>query len=151
MDSLKFSIFLDPVQAVLEALLLKVLVEDLLLSKLRFLTSVASEQSPEGLLFRGLIAGLAAGRSLVWFGKVYTLFALYSPAVIAGLIPHNFLRRQQVGLRSLILGHGLVFSLIAVLLTQLNARSGFMFAAWGYCSFAASALVSDEEVEASDC
>ena len=88
---------------------------------------------------------LCPGQSLVWFGKPDLLFALYGPAVTAGLLlPHAIFQRQQPGLQSSILGHGLLSSLIAALLTQLTARSGFMFAAWGFCSFLAAGITEEQ-------
>ena len=100
------------------------------------------------LLIKDLDSGCTAGKSMVWFGKPLVLFAIYGPAALAGLlIPPAALRKRLSTLRSGILGHGLLFSLIAVVLTHFNGRSGFMFAAWGFCSLAASAVVK-EQVEA---
>ena len=76
------------------------------------------------------------------------LFGMYSPTALAGLLlPHLAFEKKTPGLRSCLLGHSLIFSLIAALLTQINGRSGFMFAACGICSLLAS-LIVHEQVEA---
>ena len=76
------------------------------------------------------------------------LFGIYGPVALAGLLlPYLATSKSKPGLKSNYLGHSLVFSLIAALLTQVNGRSGFMFAAWGICSLLASTVVR-EQVEA---
>lgn len=93
-------------------------------------------------------ASFAAGKSLIWFGKPAVLFGIYGPTALAGLLlPYLAFWKGKPGLKSRLLGHSLIFSVIAALLTQINGRSGFMFAAWGICSLLASSVVP-EQVEA---
>lgn len=78
---------------------------------------------------------------MVWFGKPALFGGIYAPVAVAGLLlPYLWAGGRLPSLQATVLGSGLLQGVLAAVLTAVDARSGFICAAWALSATAAAFL-----------